>query len=629
MARRIAAAALAVVLAAAPSWGAALKFTRVSGKTNASAAAGAAAHSKALGLGRTALPSVTLTHFQNGLSLPTLKDAGENEVSAAPSAFAVPSALSAPSETVEDSGIPDFQGRALSEDELLAVAMGTVLDENPAVREHALRGFEGAFFRPLLGAEIDSARRLSESIARAFKPVFVRAAEDAGVGLEAYLHDFLSEGARESREGFARVLGGQTSARSEQWTYLFRDSGLWEREFRDYLSSRIREKRGSKELLVHSVGAAYGAEPYSIAIAVEEELKKAGENPAAWGVRIRAFDISLHSLIAMQEGLYREPRNTGYKVPDSTFRRLERESANGHFEATALPEVHAIRPELAAWIEPVYLDLNDVRVHSIITSERPDAVFANYVLTHLRRVPASALAEHWLSGNWSDHGFLSMAQTVVAEVFADADAAVRGNPIGRSMPFLRRFALTVGAIGGSFYSDSFSPRPRWRDRLFRHKSKVGKDVLSGSGAFMKGLRGDPFYAQKVSVDMLALIAKLSKDSGYRAVLTDGDALLAKSEEPGTLQLSIGWLLEGETDAPVRAALLRKMWSDLTEDKALPEREPAPLSGPSLDGAILKVVEGEQGPVLRWLASGKLSPITDEYIDETPPAPQSSGVKIRF
>lgn len=535
--------------------------------------------------------------------------------------------------------------------ELSKKVLNRIFDENPAVLEHLRAVVDRASFRPLLkGIDEPEAFReyLVGNLSYFLHDFFASYAKANSSTVEDFLAWAASDddAAKATRANLGSMLQGNTSVRSEAWTYIFRDSELWENEFRRYLRQRIQEKKaaGRMDLDLDSVGAAYGAEPYSLAITVFEELKKAGEDPDAWDVGIRSYDISVLSLLSMKEGIYRSPEGGGYHIPEYTLKRHQAEKEKGHFEETGVEKHTRVAETLRGWIKPVYADLNDVRQHRPLEEARPDAVFANYVLTHLRLDPAAELAERWLSGEWSDHGFLSMAQTAVAEVRDRAYRQKSLGTLGSGMPFLSRFALTVGAIGGARFGESRARRPKLFDMIFRHRSLAGKKVFESSQEFMSRLRKDPFETGTLSARMTAEVGRLAAKSGLRVNLTTDGALMSGDAETGTLHLNVGWVLsQGSLDDKARLELLRKMWDEHAQGIEGAKSEPAArefydprwgpghvlLEGHTLEGARLKAVKfADDSTRLIWLVPGKLSPITDRYKDDRPPARKSSGSGVR-
>lgn len=549
---------------------------------------------------------------------------GAGLAAAAPSLFASPQALT---NGVLPSAVLPTPARALS-----AQVIAKVMAEDPAARAQLLDSFEHAPFRAGLGAVAQPEAYLAERLGEAFEPYFQTYAKEVGhadaeSGLRHLLGD--SESARETRQGLGRLLRNG-SARSESWTYIFRDSALWQKSLEEYLDGRIAQKRaaGTRDLHIQSVGAAYGAEPYTLAMLTEDALKRAGEDPAAWKVRIDAGDLSLMSLISAKEGFYRNPEGGGYFIPKSAGLALRREAEAGRLLPAGSPELYRLRADLRAWIRPVYMDLNDVRQHRVLSEAQPDAVFANYILTHLRPGPAARLAEHFLSGAWSDHGFLAMAQTLVAEVSNLGGLAAKGR-LGHEGSFLRRMALTVGAIGGAYSGESHEPYTRFRDFLFTNRSGPGRAARRAAARYVDAIRKDPFHSEALDPAAVAAFTRLQAETGVRLELTTSDSLAVGMTRGGAVAVSVGLLMPG---ADGRIELMERMVRELAP-KAQPVGAPEAAAGTSLEGARLKIA----GSSLVWLVRGRLAPITDHYVDEKPPAPprppgapaHSGGISVRF
>lgn len=551
----------------------------------------------------------------------------------APANAAVPAAASSPSGPIS------------------AQVVAKVLAENPAVMAELLGSFEAAPFRAALGDVGRPEDYLKARLGEAFLPYFETYAKevghkDAASGMAFLLSEDPS--AVETRRGLGRVLRAG-SARSESWTYLFRDSALWQKSLEEYLDGRVAAKKASGErtLSVQSVGAAYGAEPYTLAILTEAALKRAGEEPAAWDVRIDAADMSLMSLISAREGFYKDPDGGGFFIPKYAGEALRRESAAGRLLPAGPPGLYRLREDLRPWVRPFYIDLNDVRQQRALTESKPDVVFANYVLTHLRLGPAARLAEHWLSGVWSDHGFLAMAQTLVAEVSEAGGLAAKGT-LGQLGSFLRRVSLTVGAIGGAYAGDSNAPWHRLRDMVFTNRRPTAKRARAAASRYHAALWKDPFQAEPLDAAALEALGRLAAETGARVELTSDSAVAVGMTRDGAVAVSVGLLMGDASDAPARIALLERLVRAYAPKAAKGAAAPRPFSDPRFgagtvlaegtanEGARLKAVAFPDGPRLLWLVPGRLAPIADAYVDEKPPAPprppggpRNGGITIRM
>lgn len=392
-------------------------------------------------------------------------------------------------------------------------------------------------------------------------------------------------GSAEGRAAFMRTLAHHTGHRAEEWTYLFRDHPLWKDGLDAFLDARIAERSaaGERRLDLQSVGAAYGSEAYSLAISVDRALRRNGEDPAAWDVRIPAYDVSLLSLLTAGRGLYRRnPRDAG---------AFERSGAAAYFAPGPSDELLLLKKELASWIKPVWADLNDARLQPLVTATRPDAVFANYLLFHLRLGAAAALGQHWLEGSWATRGFLSMAQVVVAEVGASPLSSAR-----MERPLLAQFDGNVGIAGRMFWGDTWRApgglRRVWRDWR-RSKSADGKAAAAARRAFVSSLYKDPAARGKLDADGLAFLEELSRRHGVEVRLTNEALSMLYAKDEGVLYVDMGLLLAG------RVAAL-KAWA-AQELAGAAERPSAPRVGAVLlEGAPLTLARERGAPVLRWL-----------------------------
>lgn len=542
-------------------------------------------------------------------------------------------------------GAPSLSGT------LSAQVLAKVLAEDPAAKAGLLASFQAAPFRAALGDVGRPEDYLAGRLGEAFVPYFETYAAEVGhADAEAGLKFLLSEepSAVETRRGLGRILRSG-SARSESWTYIFRDSALWQKHLETYLDGRVAAKRarGERALSLQSVGAAYGAEPYTLAILAEAALKRAGEDPGAWDVRIDAADLSLMSLVSAREGFYQDPDGGGYFIPKYAGEALRREAAAGRLLPAGSPGLYRLREDLRPWVRPFYIDLNDVRQHRALTAARPDVVFANYVLTHLRLGPAVRLAEHWLSGLWSDHGFLAMAQTLVAEASAAGGLAARGT-LGHLGSFLRGVSLTVGAIGGAYAGDSNEPWHRLRDMLFTSRTRAAKLARAAAARYHAALWKDPFHAEPLDPAALAALSRVAAETDARVELTADRSVSVGMTRDGAVAVSVGLLLGGAADSPARVALLERLvraYAPKAEKAAFAARPFADprfgagtvvAEGTANEGARLKAVSFTDGPRLLWLVPGRLAPITDAYVDEKPPAPprppgapRGGGITIRM
>lgn len=429
---------------------------------------------------------------------------------------------------------------------------------------------------------------------RAFTPLVRVRARQLGMSEAAYAAWYASPDGRVEREGLARLLGEHTGHRAEEWTYVFRDYPLWKEPLEKYLDGVIAERKsGKRSLDLQSVGAGYGSESYSLAIMVDQALKRAGEDPQKWRVSIRAYDISLMSLLTAAAGAFRLTERDKH-----TFGRL---GLQDQFEE-APGGLLRLKAPLRDWIKPVYADVNDPRQRALVTEAPADVVFANYLLYHLRQEPAHDLANHWLSGKWSKHGFLSMAQVIVAEVGESRRERV---PLEGRAFLSYHYGGNTGWAGRAFYADTYEARGGFKAamrNMWRARRAAEKQAFALGGEFRGALGKDPFATTRVDPVLWDAVSELAQK--VPVVLTD-QRIVAELYE-GKLYLNWGWVLEGGK-AQERLAELKTL---AAEELA---RGPASGSGVSvlsLDGARLSYEDGR----LRWLTD-RLVPLSIDFFSD--------------
>ncbi|MBI4424405.1 MAG: hypothetical protein HY554_11785 [Elusimicrobia bacterium] len=439
-------------------------------------------------------------------------------------------------------------------------------------------------------------------------------------GYEALLAGDTRE-AKAERQGLAAYLSERGSHRAEDWTYIFRDHPLWKEPLERFLEGLIARRRGSRRIDIDSVGTGYGSEPYSLAITVARALERAGEDPAAWKVRIRTHDLSLASLFAAKRGLYRPRERDRFTFDELGLAR--------YFEPAGAGLLR-LKAGLRDWIEPVYADLEDERQH-VLLSKAPDVVFANYLLFHLRKDPATALAERWLAGDWSEHGFLSMAQVLVAEVGASRLAPKR-------VRLFSGYSGNVGNAGAMFYGDDYraplTPRQALRG-MWRDRWSAASRQAKASGLQLLGmLAGEPRQAVPVDAGMLDFLAAEAKAAGLEPVLTLEELSVRVDAAGGRLYANAGWLLPPMDAAAWRSEFSRRLALELTSAGARSARGPplakairhpemgrgaVVMTGRLPGGAVLRAGRFQTGAALFWLTS-RLVPITEAYVSDNAAKP---------
>lgn len=518
-------------------------------------------------------------------------------LAAAPAAAAAPSvSAAAPAPAAVPAAGPraSLESQAAVSRTLFDQALIRALDENPeqsAALESNLRGT--AYGASLSGAE------WKPELARVLAPRMALRAQQAGFPSAAAYAEHLASSdpkARAERAELAK-MAAQGSHGAESWTYLFRDHPLWQKPLEQYLDRLIADRKREKRLDLQSVGAAYGAEAYTLAIVTHRALRRAGQNPADWDVAIRAYDVSVPSLLTAGRGLFRVgPRDA------ETFKTS---GAAAYFEKTSEKDVYQLKPELRRWIRPAFADLNDADQHAIPHGERADVVFANYLLYHLRLEPAARLANYWLSGKWASRGFLSMAQVVIGET---GDSARKPATLESSL--LRQYDGNVGTRGRGDYGDTFAAPGGvgvlWRDFL-RGWTADGRRVRAATQAFNESLHADPFHAAPVDKTSLIVLENISARRGIKVRLTNEDIFAAYDRDAGTLYVGVGAVL---VPGGV-ASLARWAEQEIGDSPPLTGVAVARISVTSVQGAALTLEDRGSGTVLRWL-DGSFTPITLAY-----------------
>ncbi len=514
--------------------------------------------------------------------------------------------------------------------------LSRVLAENPAVE-------------PALAAVFDAPGRESlrdgdwkGELARVLEPFLRNRAAREETSYEDYMARLGGDAAARERADFARLLVKQAGHRTDGDTYFFRDHPLWKGPLEEYLAKRVAERRAARTLTVQSVGTGSGAEAYGLAIMVDRALRAAGEDPSRWEVGILTYDVSLKSLLLAGRGLFAlTPKD------EPVFKEV---GAERYFE----PRGAGLRlaAPLRSWIKPVYADLDQADQHPIVLKPRADVVFVNYLLHLLRLTPAAALADHWLSGTWSDHGFLSMAQLLVAEVGASPRAPAA---IGASKPLVQRMRERVGVVGWSYFGDGFESLAGFAQSLnnwmlgwrapARAASRLGAELE-------RGLRADPFKAFEADPRVADYLESL-RARGVTATLTTETLPLAFIARRREVFVNVGWVLAGPLAGERLELLKQEVERGLRGmEGAVPElnvpRPPQPfehpdlgkgeatLFGHTLEGAALRLGRFGGHAAVFWLTR-RLTPISDAYrgenvaLKEQPkrPARSSGGWAVKM
>jgi len=113
-------------------------------------------------------------------------------------------------------------------------------------------------------------------------------------------------------EAYGELLAGDAAEREQllrvltiHVSHFFRNPSTFEKIAREILPRLFRERGGSREIRILSVGCAGGEEPYSLALILRERFAEA---LAGGLVSIRATDVDAATLEVAREGLYRPDR---------------------------------------------------------------------------------------------------------------------------------------------------------------------------------------------------------------------------------------------------------------------------------------------------------------------------------
>jgi len=174
---------------------------------------------------------------------------------------------------------------------------------------------------------------------------------------EAYIE--LLAGNAAEREHLLRVLTIHVS-------HFFRNPSTFEKLAQEILPRLLRERGGTRELRLLSVGCAGGEEPYSLALILRERFPEA---LAAGLVSIRATDVDAATLEVAREALYRTDRLA--EVPPELLERW----------FTPEGERYRLSPDIRALVSFSQSDLND----PALAGEECDLIMCRNVLIYFER----------------------------------------------------------------------------------------------------------------------------------------------------------------------------------------------------------------------------------------------------
>lgn len=233
-------------------------------------------------------------------------------------------------------------------------------------------------------------------------------------------HDSVEELSLVSQEGSALVKGsGSWLGTVEHWqegirqgalmsyTEWFRETGEWLPAWRSTLAKLIdlKASRGDRTLLIKSVGSSTGEEPYTLAILADIALQEAGEDPAAWDIRVEAYDFNVNNLYITRRGLYRLEDPSNFSLREGAFQRWKNDlgldprayfvaKGNGWYE---------VRKDIRDRIVPIWIDLRDADQYPVL-AERPGQMLFNRHTHHYLHGLHKTLEDFILGGSWKAPG---------------------------------------------------------------------------------------------------------------------------------------------------------------------------------------------------------------------------------
>lgn len=142
-----------------------------------------------------------------------------------------------------------------------------------------------------------------------------------------------------SAEGDQELIGLLDAVTTNE-TFFFRTEKHFDWLRTEFLADRIarrRETEGDKTLRIWSAGCANGAEPFSIAICLNENLFRL----RGWSVSILGTDISDEMLAAAEEGVFKE----------RTIEAVTEKQRRRYFRKTDDDDRWRVAPELQAMVE--------------------------------------------------------------------------------------------------------------------------------------------------------------------------------------------------------------------------------------------------------------------------------------
>lgn len=226
-----------------------------------------------------------------------------------------------------------------------------------------------------------------------------------------------------------RFILGASPRANAHLTGAFRHPGRWVPETRRSLRTHWipdAKRKGARELVLRSLGASVGLEPLSLAMLVDSELHRAGEDPDAWDVRIDAMEINPAALVFMTMGRHKAERvedRTGQfdEAPDlmrDVRRVLGRRAKNYLVKVDGRAGWYELTPEFKSrfhrWLNPVWTDLSDEELHPVVDDGKAHAVFALGIHGVLRSFTQTV--QPWLeSAGWKRPETIGQLTTTVSE----------------------------------------------------------------------------------------------------------------------------------------------------------------------------------------------------------------------
>lgn len=185
-------------------------------------------------------------------------------------------------------------------------------------------------------------------------------------------------------------------------TGFFRGHEIWLPQLKNYLENIIPLKISQNDLSlkVVSLASSFGAEPYSLAVVIENILKERGQDPGKWNVQIFAYDINPFAETTAREGKFGKLYKP-YNIAES-FTRAKYEPADyGRFEG----DEFVFAERLRKWIVPKTADVSNQQALEEIKGLQANVMFGNYFLIYLPFKDAFTVSDFIREKSWAQPGY--------------------------------------------------------------------------------------------------------------------------------------------------------------------------------------------------------------------------------